>query len=120
MLNADDATCALEISDMVFGSVDKFSFAQVKDLATDIIEECSTSNGKPGYGGQWHIGAQSLWRVRVFGVRDDEDLSRNGTGLSGDDSSNSTHVSPMVEPFGEANTTLVNNPIPMLAIGQTS
>ena len=70
LIAPENTKCGLEISDVLPGLVAKFSFAQVRELAQDIVEECN-SPGKPGYGGQWTIGQNNGWMIRIFGIAPD-------------------------------------------------
>ena len=111
--------CGLEISDVLPGLVAKFSFAQVRELAQDIVEECN-SPGKPGYGGQWTIGQNNGWMIRIFGIAP-VDPQTNVTSLpevSGDMAliTNTTKVS---EPLNN-NITAISEAVSIFAAGETS
>ena len=122
VIDAEGTICGLEISDTIYGIVDKFSFAQARELATDIVEECN-SPGKPGYGGQCRIGANDDWKIRIFGIKEDsDDPPMNGTSLAGvveDDIALITNATIVPEAFGNANTS-ITMPISILTTGQTS
>ncbi|KAL9628658.1 MAG: hypothetical protein Q9164_007187 [Protoblastenia rupestris] len=63
------ATCEIQLSH--FGDErmsDKFSFEQIRSLATDIIEDCQPPRGA-GVGGWSEIGNQKGWVVKVRGVQ---------------------------------------------------
>ena len=113
--------CALEISDLVPGFIDKFSWLQVKELGQDIIEECN-SPGMPGYGGQSRIGQDNRWTVRIFGLADDPaDPPTNITSLPevSDDIALITNATMVPGPSDDANIT-ITMPISSPATGQTS
>ena len=122
VVDAEGSICGLEISDKIHDVVDKFSFAQVKELATDIVEECN-SPGKGGYGGQWPIGENGYWMIRIFGIKDDTDgPPTNVTSLAEvveDNIALITNATIVPGPSDDANTT-ITMPISIPATGQTS
>ena len=122
LFNAEDTNCGLEITDKFEGVIDKFSFAQVRDLAQDIIEECNAP-GKPGYGGQWTIGDNGYWMIRVFGINDDPfDAPTSVTSLAeivGNNITLITNATILPGPLDDANIT-ITLPISSPATGQTS
>lgn len=113
--------CGLEITDMLRGISDKFSFLQVKELAQNIVEECNAPE-QPGYGGQGHIGANRLWLVKVFGINDDpDDPPTNVTSLPGgfDDIALITNTTMVPGPLSDVNTT-ISMPVSIFGTGETS
>ena len=121
LIAPDDTKCALEINDILPGYVDKFSWLQVKELGQDIIEECN-SPGKPGYGGQSHIGENNRWKIRIFGISDDsDDPPTNITSLPElfDDIALITNATMVPGPLDDANTT-ITMPVPTIVTGETS
>ena len=122
LFNAEGTICGLEISDKYGDPIDKFSFAQVRDLAQDIVEECNAP-GKPGYGGQWSIGENGYWIIRVFGINDDpDDLPTSFTSLAevfGNNITLITNTTILTGPLDDANTT-ITLPISSPATDQTS
>ena len=122
LFNAEDTICGLEITDKFEGVIDKFSFAQVRDLAQDIVEECNAP-GKPGYGGQWTIGDNGYWMIRVFGINEDPfDPPKSVTSLAeivGNNISLITNATILPGPLDDANIT-ITLPISSPATGQTS
>ncbi len=123
VIDAEGTICGLEISDTLYGAVDRFSFAQVRALATDIVEECN-SPGKAGYGGQWPIGPNGSWTIRIFGIKEDvpDDPPTNGTSLAGvvgDEIALITNATIVPGDLGDANTA-TTMPISILTTGQTS
>lgn len=123
VVDAEGTICGLEISDTRYGVVDKFSFAQVRELATDIVEECN-SPGSPGYGGQWTVGEAGLWMIRIFGIKEDlNDPPTNITSLAevvGDNIALITNATIVPGPPEDANTTIITMPVSIPATGQTS
>ena len=59
-----ESTCAIEISAQNPQYEDRFSFEQVRALATDIVEECQVEGG---YGGYAFIGKKKWWAIKVIG-----------------------------------------------------
>lgn len=119
VIDAEGTICGLEISDKIYGVVDKFSFAQVRELATDIVEDCN-SPGKPGYGGQWSIGENRHWMIRVFGIKDDPPM--NVTSLAEVVEGNIaliTNATMVPGTSDDANTT-ITMPVSISVTGQTS
>ena len=59
--------------------MDKFSYSQVRDLATNIIEDCQPPRGD-GVGGYDDIGMGIGWTVKVRGVKETNgsDVAGNG------------------------------------------
>ncbi|KAK3174133.1 hypothetical protein OEA41_001377 [Lepraria neglecta] len=102
VINAEDTTCAIEISSRLDDIEDRFSFEQARILATTILEECASR----GYGGQSTIGlVRSGWWVKVVGFKEDEPEG-NSAGVFG--------------ALGIGNTTFEINPISTLATTETS
>ena len=102
VINAEDITCAIEISSRLDDIEDRFSFEQARILATTILEECASR----GYGGQSTIGlVRSGWWVNVVGFKEGEPEG-NSAGLFG--------------ALGDGNTTFEINPISTLATTETS
>ena len=121
LIAPENTKCALEINDVLPGYVDKFSWLQVKELGQDIVEECS-SPGKPGYGGQSHIGENNRWRLRIFGIGEDlGDPPPNITSLPevSDDIALNTNATIVPGPSDDANIT-ITMPLSSPATGQTS
>ncbi len=119
VVDAEGTICGLEISDKIYGVVDRFSFAQVRELATDIVEECN-SPGKPGYGGQWPIGQNGRWMIRIFGIKEDPPM--NVTSLAEvveDNIALITNATIVPGSLDDANTT-ITMPVSIPATGQTS
>ena len=61
----EKSDCAVKISSFNTKQPDKFSFADVRTLATQILEDC-----EPGCGGIGLIGSTGVWTVAVIGVGD--------------------------------------------------
>ena len=117
----EDRKCGLEITDKFRGMVDKFSFLQVKELAQDIVEECNAP-GRPGYGGQWPIGENRHWMIRIFGINEDpDDPPTNVTSLPEvfDDIALITNTTMLPGPLNNVNTT-ISMPVSILGTGETS
>jgi len=71
------STCAVEIAASSPTIEDRFSFEQVRGLATEIVEDCQN---KGGFGGYAAIGRGEGWVVRVIGFNGTEAaLVGNGT-----------------------------------------
>lgn len=64
IFNVKDSTCAIQLACGSTIIIDRFSFEQVRALATDIVEDCQT---KGGYGGVAPLGAGVGWTVKVIG-----------------------------------------------------
>ncbi|MCJ1459155.1 hypothetical protein MMC28_009532 [Mycoblastus sanguinarius] len=64
-LHATASNCAVRIASGDPKVIDKFSFEQVRQLATDIVEECQE---KGGLGGIAPIGKGLGWTVAVVGT----------------------------------------------------
>lgn len=64
MLNVKDSTCAIQLACGSATIIDRFSFEQVRALATDIVEDCQTQGG---YGGVAPLGTGVGWTVKVIG-----------------------------------------------------
>ena len=122
LFNADEGLCGLEITDKFDGVIDKFSFKQVRELAQDIVEECNSA-GKSGYGGQWTIGQNGYWMIRIFGIKDYQgDPPTNITSVTevvGDNNALITNATTAPGPSDDANLT-ITMPISIPATGQTS
>ena len=123
VVDAEGTICGLEIADKIYGVADKFSFAQVRELAQDIVEECN-SPGKAGYGGQWTIGEKGYWMIRIFGIKDAlVDPPTNVTSLTevvGDNIALITNATVVPGPSDDATTTIITMPVSIPATGQTS
>ena len=61
-----DGNCVIELSPLLPGMMDEFSFSDVKSLATDILESCEHEGN---HGGTGRIGGKQGWFVNVFGSR---------------------------------------------------
>jgi len=59
-----DSNCAIQLACGSTTIIDRFSFEQVRALATDIVEDCQT---KGGYGGVAPLGSGVGWTVKVIG-----------------------------------------------------
>ena len=57
------SNCAVKISSFDARKPDRFSFADVRTLATQILEDCEA-----GYGGIGIVGTTRMWTVAVIGI----------------------------------------------------
>ena len=119
LIAPDYTKCGLEISDAIPGFVDKFSFAQVRELAQDVVEECN-SPGEPGHGGHSRIGQNDGWKIRIFGIPP-MDPPTNVTSLPevSDDITLITNTTMVSEPLNKINTA-ISKPVSIFATGETS
>lgn len=76
LIFAQGATCAIEIATRDPLVVDAFSFEEVRQLATEIVEDCQDVGG---HGGWSPVGRGIGWHVRVIGV----DVEEGGGGGNG-------------------------------------
>lgn len=82
----DNSNCLIKITSGDTQTIDMFSFAQIRSLAIDILEECSTDHGQDGQGGLAPIGEKrNGWVVVVVGEPPPA-LSRQGPGPGNDTS----------------------------------
>ncbi len=64
IFHVKDSTCGIQLACGSTTITDKFSFEQVRALATDILEDCQS---KGGYGGVAPLGKGVGWTVKVIG-----------------------------------------------------
>ena len=65
-IHHSSSNCAVKISSFNPRTASKFSFADVRSLATNIIADCEPVNG--GIGGIGIIGVENVWTVSVIGM----------------------------------------------------
>ena len=58
--------CVVELRPLAPGVVDRFSFSDVKNLATDVLESCHQAGS---HGGTARVGDKHGWVVNVFGSK---------------------------------------------------
>ena len=66
-LKVKGATCTLQIGCSGRSTIDKFSWRDVRAVATEIVEDCQPPRGE-GKGGTDNVGPKGVWVVAVLGV----------------------------------------------------
>lgn len=84
-LNVKGATCTLQIGSSGRSILDKFSWRDVRAVATDIIEDCQPPRGE-GKGGTDTVGPKAKWVVAVLGHDPNDYATLDAGGIpDGDD-----------------------------------
>ena len=65
---APPADCKVHLLAVNREEILRFSWRDVKDLATQILHECSVEEGRAGYGGIAALQRGKTWVVEVVGV----------------------------------------------------
>ena len=84
-LRVKGATCTLQIGSGGRPLIDKFSWRDVRAVATEIVEDCQPPRGA-GRGGTDTVGPKAVWVVAVLGSDPPDYASLNAGGIpDGDD-----------------------------------